>query len=296
MNDPLFKPVSMTIGGKERQFDIDDPEMPKWVKDESLTSGGYPYKKKLDWDDYENEFEHLQLELVKVQRWQQETGARVIVLFEGRDAAGKGGTIRALTQNMNPRHARVVALPKPTDREQGEWYYQRYIQHFPTDGELVVFDRSWYNRAGVEPVMGFCSPTQHQTFLEDTPRFEKMLVDEGIYFFKFWLNVGREMQLKRFHDRRHNPLKLWKLSPIDLKALSKWEDYTAARDEMLAATHQDFAPWTIIRSNDKRRARLQVIRHFVNSLDYTAKKEKNIGEMDAKIIGQGGTFLANSGE
>ncbi len=289
-------PIDLPIGEKTVKFDIDDPKLPDDIRERTLSSGDYPYKKKLDWDEYDEQLEELQEELVKVQYWQQKTGARVIMIFEGRDAAGKGGTIKAVTQYMNPRHVRVVALPKPTDRERGEWYYQRYISHFPTAGEMVLFDRSWYNRAGVEPVMGFCTPEQTEIFLEETPRIEKMIVDEGIYLFKFWLNVGREMQLKRFHDRRHSPLKIWKLSPMDLEALQRWDDYSDARNRMLRATHQDFAPWTIIRSNDKRRARLNTIRHVLKRLDYDEKKEKNIGKIDPLVLGEGPDFLSGHQE
>ncbi|WP_306251150.1 polyphosphate kinase 2 [Parvularcula sp. IMCC14364] len=289
-------PIKFQLDGKEHVFDLDEPKLPGWIKDNDMSSGGYPYEEKLDRDDYEDQLETLQEELIKLQYWQQEKGTRIIMLFEGRDAAGKGGTIKAITQNMNPRHARVVALPKPSDRERGEWYFQRYVRHFPTSGEMVLFDRSWYNRAGVEPVMEFCTPEQHQTFLQEAPDFERMIVREGIFLFKFWLNVGREMQLKRFHDRRHDPLKIWKLSPIDIKALSKWDDYTAARDLMLERTHDARTPWTIIRSNDKRRARLNAIRRVLSALDYDGKKEKNIGDIDPAVLGEGPAFLSAGSE
>ena len=224
-----------------------------------------------------------------------ETGQRIIILFEGRDAAGKGGTIGAFREYLKPRNANVVALSKPTEREQGEWYYQRYVSHFPTAGDLTMFDRSWYNRGGVEPVMGFCTPAQNKQFLKLTPEFENAIVDEGIAFFKLWLNVGQEMQIKRFHDRRHNPLKSWKLSPIDLKALTKWDDYTHARNQMLAQTHTKHAPWTIIRSNDKRRARLNAIRHVLTHLDYAGKDGSAIGTIDPLILGQGPEFFNSFG-
>ncbi|MDO6965468.1 polyphosphate kinase 2 [Rhizobium alvei] len=283
--------VTLKIDGKERLFDIDDPKLPDWIDDHALESGGYPYDKKLDEDEYEETLEHLQEELVKVQIWQQETGARVISLFEGRDAAGKGGTIFSIHAYMNPRSARVVALSKPTETEAGQWYYQRYIANFPTKGEFVLFDRSWYNRAGVEPVMGFCTPEQYEKFLKNTPRFERMIVDEGFHFFKFYLNIGREMQLKRFHDRRHSKLTMWKLSPMDIAALDKWGDYTEKRDRMLKETHSEHAPWTVVRANDKRRARINVIRHILTSLDYTGKDEKVIGKIDDKILGFGPDFV-----
>ena len=226
-----------------------------------------------------------------MQFWQQKTGKRIMAVFEGRDAAGKGGAIHATMSNMNPRSARIVALTKPTETERGQWYFQRYVATFPTAGEFVLFDRSWYNRAGVEPVMGFCTPEQYEKFLKATPRFEKMIVSDDIQLFKFWLNIGREMQLKRFHDRRHDPLKIWKLSPMDIAALNKWDDYTEKRDRMLKETHTDQAPWTVVRGNDKRRARLNLIRHILTTLDYEGKDEKAIGEVDRKIVGAGPGFV-----
>ncbi len=287
--------VEITIEGETRQFNIDGPDLPDWIKDEAFRSGDYAYEEKLKRSVYERELAALHLELVKLQAHRAETGMRMIIVFEGRDAAGKGGTIGAFREYLKPRTARVVALPAPTDKERGQWYYQRYVDHFPTSGELVMFDRSWYNRGGVEPVMGFCTPDQNRKFLEQTPDFEQMIADEGVAFFKIWLNVGQEMQIKRFHDRRHNPLKSWKLSPIDMKALTKWNDYTSARDAMLAATHTDHAPWTIVRSNDKRRARLNAIRHVLLSVDYAGKDEKAIGEIDSKILGQGPAFFNSFG-
>jgi polyphosphate kinase 2 len=217
----------------------------------------------------------------------QASGKRILVVFEGRDSAGKGGTIKRLTAYLNPRNTRVVALPKPTDKEQGQWYFQRYASHLPSKGEMTVFDRSWYNRGGVEPVMGFCTPAQQAIFLQDVPDFEKMLVDDGIIIFKFWLNIGQETQLKRFHDRRHSPLKSWKLSGIDIAGMQRWDAYTEARDTMLTATHTDHAPWTVVRFNDKRRGRIAVLRHITAGIDYAGKNAAAIGEPDTKIIGQG---------
>ncbi len=283
--------VELDIGGKKRLFDIDNPELPKWIDDAAFSSDDYPYKKKLDDDEYLKTLEKLQIELVKLQLWQQATGKRVIALFEGRDAAGKGGAIHAVSGNLNPRWARVVALTKPTETERGQWYFQRYIATMPTSGELVLYDRSWYNRAGVEPVMGFCTPEQHEHFLKQAPRFEKMIVHEGIQLFKFWINIGREMQLKRFHDRCHDPLKVWKLSPMDIAALNKWDDYTEKRNQMLNETHTDHAPWTVVRGNDKRRARINLIRHMLSKLDYDGKDKDAIGEIDDKIVGSGPGFL-----
>jgi polyphosphate kinase 2 len=266
-------------------FDLEDPVLPKWVAERALESGGFPYDDTIKDKEFRKELEVLQIELVKLQRHINDSGARLVAAFEGRDAAGKGGVILAMRQNMNPRTARIAALPKPTEKEQGQWYFQRYAEQMPTAGELVLFDRSWYNRAGVEPVMGFCTAEQASGFLKQAPEFEGMLVQAGIVLFKFWLNIGREMQLKRFHERRHNPLKIWKLSPIDYAALFKWEEYTAARDAMLAATHKPATPWTIVLANDKRRARLNVIRHVLRSCDYPGKKDKAIGELDPRIIG-----------
>jgi polyphosphate kinase 2 len=285
------KPVELVVNGKNRVFDIDNPKLPGWIDDNALASGDYPYDKKLDSDAYDTMLEKLQIELVKVQFWLQATGKRVLAIFEGRDAAGKGGVIHATNSYMNPRSARVVALTKPTETESGQWYYQRYVTHFPTAGEFVMFDRSWYNRAGVEPVMGFCTPEQHQHFLKQTPRFEKLITGDGIHFFKFWLDIGREMQLKRFHDRRHDPLKVWKLSPMDIAALTKWDLYSEARDQMLKETHSQHAPWTVVRANDKRRARLDLIRHILKTLDYDGKDKAAIGEIDDKILGAGPGFV-----
>ncbi|WP_320201281.1 polyphosphate kinase 2 [Agrobacterium sp. rho-13.3] len=283
--------VELQIDGKTRIFNIDDPVLPDWVEDKKLSAGGFPYDKKMNRDDYDKTLEALQVELVKVQFWLQATGKRVMSVFEGRDAAGKGGAISVVTQYLNPRAARVVALTKPTETERGQWYFQRYISHFPTAGEFVLFDRSWYNRAGVEPVMGFCTPEEHKRFLKETPRLEKMVVHEGTYLFKFWLDTGRETQIDRFHDRRHSLLKSWKLSDMDIAALTKWDDYTAMRDLMLEKTHIDDAPWTVVRANDKRRARINLIKHILKSLDYDGKDKKVIGDVDDKILGFGPDFL-----
>ena len=288
--DEDSRAVEIKIGDKTRIFDIDDPKLPDWVDDKALESGGYPYDKKMDKDEYEETLEKLQVELVKVQFWLQETGHRIISVFEGRDAAGKGGSIHVTRAYLNPRTARIVALNKPTETERGQWYYQRYVANFPTAGEFVMFDRSWYNRAGVEPVMGFCTDEQYEDFLNETPHFEKMVITEGIHFFKFWLSIGREMQIKRFHDRRHDPLKVWKLSPMDIAALNRWDDYSEKRDRMLKETHTDRAPWTVVLSNDKRRARINLVRHMLQKLDYAGKDEKVIGEIDDKILMPGADF------
>ena len=283
--------VEIMVNGTKRLFDIDDPVLPDWIEDKAFGSENYPYEKKLKRSDYEDQLEALQIELVKVQFWLQASGERVIIVFEGRDAAGKGGSIGATRAYMNPRTARIVALPKPTDKERGQWYFQRYVDHFPTTGEMILFDRSWYNRAGVEPVMGFCTPEQHEHFLDEAPHFEHMPVRAGIHLFKFWLNIGREMQLERFHARRHNPLKVWKLSPMDMASLNKWDDYTQKRDLMLERTHTEHAPWAVVRANDKRRARINLIRHLLTGLPYDGKDLSAIGEIDDKILGLGPGFV-----
>ncbi|MDK9696070.1 MAG: polyphosphate kinase 2 [Siculibacillus sp.] len=275
----------------ERPFDLDDPKLPDWVKQRAFASGDFPYDEPYDEDRFEKELEALQVELVKLQTWAIEKGERIVLVFEGRDAAGKGSLIGAFRQYMSPRRTRVVALPKPTDVEKGQWYFQRYVGHMPTSGEIVMFDRSWYNRGGVEPVMGFCTPEQNELFLREAPRFEDMLTDEGIRLVKFFIDVGREMQLSRFHDRRHQPLKVWKVSPIDYAAVGKFDDYGRARDRMLERTHTDGAPWTVVLGNDKRRLKLNAIRHVLSLFDYPNKDRGAIGSIDEKILGRGPAFL-----
>ncbi|AWC25547.1 polyphosphate kinase 2 [Aminobacter sp. MSH1] len=288
---PKAGPVEIKIGKDERTFDINDPNLPDWIDKKALKSGNYPYDDKLPQKEYEQTLEHLQVELVKLQAWLQATGKRVLVLFEGRDAAGKGGTISAVREYMNPRTARNVALTKPTETERGQWYFQRYVAQFPTAGEFVTFDRSWYNRAGVEPVMGFCTPEQHRQFLDETPHFEQMIVNEGIHFFKFWLDISQEMQLKRFHDRRHSALKSWKFSPMDIAGISKWDDYTRAVELMVDKTHTKHAPWIVVQANDKRRGRIAVIRHILRALAYDGRDLDEVGRPDGKIIAEGLKFL-----
>ena len=264
-------------------FDLEDPVLPRAIKKRTLTSGGFPYDEKLDEDEYETEMLAAQRQLALLQHDQAKTGKRIVIVFEGRDAAGKGGSIATYLENLNPRFNMSVALPKPSDRERTQWYFQRYVDWMPAAGEQVLFDRSWYNRAGVEAVMGFCTPEETTQFLKAVPRFEETLVDDGIHLFKFWLAIGREMQLKRFHDRRHDPLKVWKLSPIDLEALKKFDDYSVARDRMLEASHTKDAPWQIILNNDKKRGRLAILRSVLHALEFEGKDEKAIGENDAKI-------------
>ena len=222
---------------------------------------------------YEAELERLQVELVRLQRWVQEKGKRIAILFEGRDAAGKGGAIRRFTEHLNPRAMRVVALPKPTDQERGQWYFQRYVRQLPDAGEIVFFDRSWYNRAVVEPVNKFCSEAEYQRFLQQVPEFEHMLYEDGVTIIKFWFSISKEEQLRRFESRRHNPLKQWKLSPIDMKAQDQWDLYTHFKEQMFSKTHTSYSPWIIVRANDKKKARLESIRHVLNMLPYRGKDD-----------------------
>ena len=272
-------------------FDLDDPVLPRAIKKKALTSGGFPYDDKLDADTYEREMLATQRQLALLQHDQARTGKRIVIVFEGRDAAGKGGSIATYLENLNPRYNMAVALPKPSDRERTQWYFQRYVDWLPAAGEQVLFDRSWYNRAGVEPVMGFCTPEETTQFLKAVPGFERTLVEDGIHLFKFWLTIGREMQLKRFHDRRHDPLKIWKLSPIDIEALKRFDDYSAARDRMLEASHTTEAPWRIVFNNDKKRGRLAILRSVLHALDYEGKEPKAIGEIDGKIAMRAEEFL-----
>lgn len=251
----------------------------------AFEAGIYPYADKLSRKDYEDQKAALQAELLKVQHWAQETGQKFVLLFEGRDAAGKGGTIKRFRENLNPRIAKVVALAKPTEREQGEWYFQRYIRQLPGAGEITLFDRSWYNRGVVEQVFDFCTPDQRQTFFRQVPDFEKLLIDEGIYLTKFWLNVGQAEQLNRFLKREHDPLKQWKLSWIDVEGLNRWDAYTDAIRETLERSHTRAAPWSIVRSDDKRRARLAAIRHVLGSIDYAGRDDAAIGSCDRQICG-----------
>ncbi len=248
--------------------------------------GGYPYKFKMLRKDYEHEKFLLQAELLKLQGWVRESGARVIILFEGRDAAGKGGTIKRFMEHLNPRGARVVALDKPSETERGQWYFQRYARHLPTKGEMVLFDRSWYNRAGVEQVMGFCTPQEYEEFLREAPEFERNLVRSGIHLIKFWFSVSREEQLRRFTERKVHPLKQWKLSHIDLASLDKWDRYTQAKEAMFAATDTDLCPWTVIKSDDKKRARLNAMRFVLNAFPYDGKDAAVVGVFDPLLVGR----------
>lgn len=248
--------------------------------------GGYPYKNLMSRRTYEREKYRLQVELLKLQAWIKETGQRVIVLFEGRDAAGKGGTIKRFMEHLNPRGAHVVALEKPSDIERGQWYFQRYVQHLPTAGEIALFDRSWYNRAGVEKVMHFCTDKEYEEFMRQAPEFERMLVRQGIHLIKFWFSVSREEQRRRFKERRVHPLKQWKLSPIDLASLDKWDSYTKAKEAMFFYTDTADAPWTVIKSDCKKRARLNAMRYILHRLPYTNKDNEQIGPLDSLIVGR----------
>lgn len=257
----------------------------KRAEKDDILGDSYPHSERMSSKRYDKEMERLQIELVKLQSWARESGTRIAMVFEGRDAAGKGGTIGRFRENMNPRAAREVALSKPTETEQGQWYFQRYITHLPTAGETVFFDRSWYNRGVVEPVFGFCTDAQRIHFFSQVVPFENMLVDDGIHLFKFWLNVGRAEQLRRMLARENDPLKQWKLSMIDVKGLAKWDAYSAAISDTLKRSHNSVAPWTVIRSDDKRRARLQAIRTVLHAFDYAQKDEKAIGAIDPEICG-----------
>jgi polyphosphate kinase 2 len=257
----------------------------------SFRSGEYPYKEKISSRDYEIHKKNLQVELLKVQKWVKETGQKVVILFEGRDAAGKGGTIKRFMEHLNPRGCRVVALDKPSETEKGQWYYQRYIKHLPTEGEIVLFDRSWYNRAGVERVMDFCQPNEYLEFMRQTPDLERMLVRSGIRLFKYWFSVTPKEQTARFAKRETDPLKQWKLSPIDKLAMQKWKDYTEAKEAMFFYTDTADAPWMVVKSDDKKRARLNCMHHFLSSLPYPNKDTKIVNGADPLIVGNASTVI-----
>ena len=274
----LLKQQRMVAG--ERSSSPDEDLAKDW------RNGGYPYKNLMQRSNYERQKYRLQVELLKLQAWVKETGQKVVILFEGRDAAGKGGTIKRLMEHLNPRGARVVALEKPSEIEQGQWYFQRYVQHLPTRGEIVLLDRSWYNRAGVERVMGFCSDQEYAEFVRQAPEFERMLVRNGTHLIKFWFSVSREEQRRRFGERKVHPLKQWKLSPIDLASLDKWDDYTKAKEAMFFHTDTADAPWTVIKSNCKKRARLNAMRYVLHKLPYNNKDTARIGNLDPLIVGR----------
>lgn len=272
---------------KLRADNLRHPETdPDYKLQDNWQDGGYPYKYLMSRRNYEFQKYDLQVELLKLQSWVKETGQRVVIVFEGRDAAGKGGTIKRFMEHLNPRTARVVALQKPTERELGQWYFQRYVEHLPTSGEIVMFDRSWYNRAGVERVMGFCTDAQYMEFMRQAPEFERNLVRSGISVIKFWFSVSQDEQKRRFKERRHHPLKQWKLSPIDMASLDKWDDYTRAKEAMFFHTDTSDAPWIVVKSNCKKRARLNAMRYVLQQFNYTNKDSKHIGKIDPLIVGR----------
>lgn len=246
---------------------------------------GYPYDERMTRREYEITKRLLQIELLKMQAWVKESGARIVMVFEGRDAAGKGGTIKRFMEHMNPRGAKVVALEKPSEEERTQWYFQRYIKHLPAAGEIVMFDRSWYNRAGVERVMGFCAQHEYEEFMRQAPEFERMLVRSGITLFKFWFSVSRKEQVTRFTIRKIDPVRQWKLSPMDLASLDRWQDYTIAKEAMLFYTDRDWAPWTVVRSNDKKRGRIEAMRWVLSRIDYPDKNIDLVGNPDPAIVG-----------
>jgi polyphosphate kinase 2 len=247
---------------------------------------GYPYDQRMARDEYERVKRRLQIELLKLQKWSKRTGARHVIVFEGRDAAGKGGTIQRFMEHLNPRGARVVALEKPTERESTQWYFQRYVSHMPAAGEMVLFDRSWYNRAGVERVMGFCTSDEYAEFVRQAPLFEQMLVENGISLTKFWCSVSPAEQRTRFAIRLVDPVRQWKFSPMDMESINRWDDYTTAKEDMFEATDTDKAPWIVVKSNDKKRARINAMRHVLGKFDYDDKDHEVVGEADPLIVGR----------
>ncbi len=285
MKDDHTSALAELASDRQLQELVPESEMREMSKRQIFSNANYPYREKMQRAEYEEEKQKLQIELLKMQGWVKETGQRIVLLCEGRDAAGKGGTIKRFMEHLNPRGARVVALEKPSDEERGQWYFQRYIKHLPTDGEIVMFDRSWYNRAGVERVMGFCSPGEYLEFMRQAPEVERMLVRSGIKLFKLWFSVSRNEQFRRFQSRQHDPLKQWKLSPIDMASLDKWQSYTEAKEAMFFYTDTADAPWTVVKSDCKKRARLNAMRFVLSSLDYPNKNHKVATPPDPLIVG-----------
>ena len=279
--DALKDTLLTKLRPKEKSTDDPDDELADNWRD-----GNYPYKNLMRRNTYERQKFRLQLELLKLQAWVKETDQRVVILFEGRDAAGKGGTIKRFMEHLNPRGARVIALEKPTSTEQGQWYFQRYVQHLPSAGEIVMFDRSWYNRAGVERVMGFCTDDQYQQFIHQAPQFERQLVESGIHLIKFWFSVSQDEQYRRFKERQSHPLKQWKLSPIDMASLDKWDDYTRAKEAMFFETDTADSPWTVVKSDCKKRARLNAMRYVLTQLPYANRNANVVGKLDTLIVGR----------
>jgi polyphosphate kinase 2 len=278
--------LAILAGLRVEDNDDDDPVL-LWPDGRPVETWreDYPYDERLARDEYDRAKRLLQIELVKLQNWVKDTGQRIVIVFEGRDAAGKGGTIKRFTEHLNPRGARVVALEKPSERERTQWYFQRYVTHLPAAGEIVLFDRSWYNRAGVERVMGFCTPEEYLEFMRETPEFERMLVHSGLALTKFWFSVTRTEQRTRFIIRQVDPVRRWKLSPMDIKSLDRWDAYTEAKEAMFFYTDTADAPWTVVKSNDKKRARLEAMRHILEKFDYPGKDVEVVGIPDKNIIG-----------
>ena len=281
---------TITAAAQGYTVDDDDDDDPVLIEPDGVAVDtwreNYPYDERMSRHQYELEKRLLQIELLKLQNWSKRTGARHVILFEGRDAAGKGGTIKRFMEHLNPRGARVVALEKPTERERTQWYFQRYVPHLPAAGEMVFFDRSWYNRAGVERVMGFCSDEQHSEFIHQAPLFEQMLVNDGISLTKLWFSVSSAEQRTRFAIRQVDPVRQWKLSPMDLASLDKWDAYTRAKEEMFSLTDTDHAPWIVVKSNDKKRARVSAMRHVLGKFDYDDKDVDVVGQADPLILGR----------
>jgi polyphosphate kinase 2 len=280
--------TSAPNGYTVRDDDDDDPVLLLQPGDQIVDTWreNYPYDERMKREEYEKQKRLLQIELLKLQKWCQAHGRRIVIVCEGRDAAGKGGTIKRFMEHLNPRGARVVALEKPTERERTQWYFQRYVNHLPAAGEIVLFDRSWYNRAGVERVMGFCTPRQHALFIRQAPLFEQMLVNEGISLIKFWFSVSQSEQRTRFTIRQVDPVRQWKLSPTDLASLDKWDAYTRAKEEMFELTDTEIAPWIVVKSNDKKRARLNAMRYVLGKFDYDNKDHEVVGHADPLIVGR----------
>lgn len=281
---------TITAAAQGYTVDDDDDDDPILIAPDGVAVDtwreNYPYDERMSRQQYELEKRLLQIELLKLQNWSKRTGARHVILFEGRDAAGKGGTIKRFMEHLNPRGARVVALEKPSERERTQWYFQRYVPHLPAAGEMVYFDRSWYNRAGVERVMGFCSDEQHSEFIHQAPLFEQMLVNDGISLTKLWFSVSAAEQRTRFAIRQVDPVRQWKLSPMDLASLDKWDAYTKAKEEMFSLTDTDHAPWIVVKSNDKKRARVNAMRHVLGKFDYDDKDTDVVGQADPLILGR----------
>jgi polyphosphate kinase 2 len=278
--------LAILAGLRVEDNDDDDPVL-MWPDGTPVDTWreDYPYDERMTRDYYDHHKRLLQIELVKLQNWVKDTGQKIVIVFEGRDAAGKGGTIKRFTEHLNPRGARVVALEKPSERERTQWYFQRYVTYLPSNGEIVMFDRSWYNRAGVERVMGFCTDEEYLEFMREAPEFERMLVHSGLQLTKFWFSVTRSEQRTRFVIRQVDPVRQWKLSPMDIQSLDKWDEYTEAKEAMFYYTDTTDAPWTVVKSNDKKRARLEAIRHILEQFDYDGKDVEVVGKPDRKIIG-----------